>query len=89
MLRRLARLTLLSSLPLLAACGRIEAPEKSGELLVAIRNGPSSYEANGEEKKGFEYDLVEAFASQLKVKPRYIVAGDQGEFNAVGQPGVV
>ena len=85
----LARLTLLSSTLLIVACGRIDAPEKSGELVVAIRNGPSSYESVGTDSKGFEYDLVEAFAAQLKVKTRYVVAGDQGELRALMRAGKV
>ncbi len=62
---------------MLAACDRIETPEQSGELLVAIRNGPSSYQVDGTEVTGFEHDLVEAFAETLHLKVRYIVAGDQ------------
>ena len=86
---RLARLSMLPLLLALVGCGRLEAPEKAGELVVAIRNGPSSYEASGEEARGFEYDLVEAFAARQKVKTRYVVAGDQGELQDLLRRGKV
>lgn len=89
MLIRLARLSCILLLSVLAACGRLEAPEVKGELVVAIRNGPSSYEASGEDAKGFEYDLVEAFAAQLKVKARYVLAGDQAQLHELVRKGKV
>lgn len=64
-----------------AACGRLETPEQSGELIVAIRTGPSSYEQSNGEISGFEYDMVEAFAEQMHWKARYVPAGDQDELH--------
>ncbi|HEX5394517.1 MAG TPA: membrane-bound lytic murein transglycosylase MltF [Rhodocyclaceae bacterium] len=65
----------------IAACGRLETPEQSGELIVAIRTGPSSYEQSNGEISGFEYDMVEAFAEQMHWKVRYVTAGDQDELH--------
>jgi len=62
---------------LLVACERLDAPEQGGELVVAIRNGPSSYQIENAVASGFEYDLVEAFAAKRGLKVRYVIAGDQ------------
>ncbi|HEY6898961.1 MAG TPA: hypothetical protein VI279_17000, partial [Rhodocyclaceae bacterium] len=46
----------------LAGCGRLDPPEKNGELVVAIRSGPSSYQLEDGKANGFEHDMVQAFA---------------------------
>ncbi|MCK9285150.1 MAG: membrane-bound lytic murein transglycosylase MltF [Rhodocyclaceae bacterium] len=75
---RLAGLTFLFCAVLLTACDRIETPEQSGELVVAIRNGPATYQVENGVASGFEHDIVEAFAQSRHLQVRYIVADDQG-----------
>jgi len=61
-----------------AACGRIEPPEQAGELVVALRADPVFYqqEAQDSNASGFEQDLIQAFAAELGVKARIVVARD-------------
>ncbi|HEY9103211.1 membrane-bound lytic murein transglycosylase MltF [Chitinimonas sp.] len=80
MLRRLCYL----AIGLLVAC--TEAPpepavtpvaplSKTGELVVLIRNGASSFYVDAEGKyAGLDYDLVTRFADSLGVKVRFVVA---------------
>ena len=44
----------------------------SGTLVVATRNGPTTYYQGPSGPTGFEYDLVEAFARYLGVKVRWV-----------------
>ncbi|HQR03766.1 MAG: membrane-bound lytic murein transglycosylase MltF [Proteobacteria bacterium] len=75
-----ARLAVLLCLLFLAACQRLASPESSGELVVAIRAGPSSYEVDDKGgSSGFERDLVQAFAQSLGYRVRFVVANDQAE----------
>jgi len=69
----------IASLALLAACGRIEPPEKSGELVVALVAGPTTYEKENGEINGFDYDLVNAFAESQGLKPRFVLTKDREE----------
>lgn len=67
---------------LLAACGRIDPPEKHGALVVAVREAPALFQAatqEGGENSGFNYDTVEAFAASLGVKAQYVKAADPQE----------
>lgn len=66
---------------LLSACSRLDPPEKSGELVVAVRADSVFYqEASGEEQaSGIEHDLAQAFADELRVKVRFIPARDTTE----------
>jgi len=45
-----------------------------GELLVATRNSPTSYYEGPRGFAGLEHDLIQAFAEQLGVRPRFLVA---------------
>ena len=49
-----------------------------GELVVAIRNAPGFYQPaeGGAIEQGFDADLITAFAHQLGVKPRWVMAED-------------
>jgi len=69
----------IASLAFLAACGRIEPPEKSGELVVALVAGPTTYEKENGEINGFDYDLVNAFAESQGLKPRFVLTKDREE----------
>ncbi len=74
---------LLSILPLvlaLFACSRpIPSPEETGELVVATRNGPTTYYiGQNREPAGFEYDLVSEFARRNSWKVRW-VQGDSAD----------
>ncbi len=57
-----------------AACSRLGPPQTSGELVVAIRGDPVFYQpaSDGEPASGFENDLLEAFADELKVKLKLV-----------------
>lgn len=44
----------------------------SGVLVVATRNGPTTYYQGPDGPTGFEYDLVEAFAQHLGVKVKWV-----------------
>ena len=65
------------------AVGCEEAPKpipplaQSGELVVLTVNGPATYfeDAQGH-PSGFEYDLVTAFARELRVNPVFVVIDD-------------
>lgn len=73
--RRAAGVLMLCAL--LAGCspGPVPPPEKSGELVVATRNSPTTYFLDTEEQpSGFEYDLVTAFASKHGWKTRFLLA---------------
>ncbi len=80
---------LAAMLVLLAACSRIDAPQQNGELVVAIRNGPAFYRDDGEAAKGFEHDVIEAFARELGVKARFVVVADPVELVAMLRAGSV
>ncbi|WP_269533880.1 membrane-bound lytic murein transglycosylase MltF [Chitinimonas sp. BJYL2] len=68
---------------LLTACDRLPAADtarqvapfsESGELVVLIRNGATSFHVDAEGKyAGLEYDLVTRFSQQLGVKVRFVV----------------
>ncbi|OBS10915.1 membrane-bound lytic murein transglycosylase MltF [Acidihalobacter prosperus] len=44
----------------------------SGVLVVATRNGPTTYYQGPDGPTGFDYDLVEAFAHELGVKVKWV-----------------
>jgi membrane-bound lytic murein transglycosylase F len=75
---------------LLTGCSRLEPPETSGELVVAVRADPVFYEpAAAGAPAGFEHDLVAAFAADLKVKPRFVAVRDIGEMRELLRKGEV
>ena len=73
---------LLAALLSLSGCGRIDPPEKQGELVVGVREGPALFQQEVTEGQapaaptGFDYDLVETFAATLGLKVRYVKAAD-------------
>ena len=77
---------------LAAGCAQPPAPvppiSRSGELVVVTVNGPASYfeDAHGN-PSGPEYDLVTAFARELGVRPRFVVAEDPGRIDAMLREG--
>ncbi|HEY6898818.1 MAG TPA: membrane-bound lytic murein transglycosylase MltF, partial [Rhodocyclaceae bacterium] len=73
----------------LAGCGRLDPPEKNGELVVAIRSGPSSYQLEDGKANGFEHDMVQAFADYLKLPVRFIPVGNQLELRELVKTGKV
>lgn len=76
-------LLLILSCVLLAACGQgtpISSPRDSGELVVATRNGPTTYFENEEgQPAGFEHDLVALFAKELGLRLRIKLVSDFNE----------
>jgi membrane-bound lytic murein transglycosylase F len=79
MSNRLTRLLMVLAAALLVACGRVEPPEKSGELVIGIVVSPTTYQQEAGIASGYEYDLLESFAASLKLKTRYVVVQDQGD----------
>jgi membrane-bound lytic murein transglycosylase F len=70
-------------LSLFGCSGRIDPPEKLGELVVGVREAPALFQQTPPDSKtgsnepattGFDYDLVEAFAATLSLKVRYVKA---------------
>ncbi|MEP5763098.1 MAG: membrane-bound lytic murein transglycosylase MltF [Halieaceae bacterium] len=72
----MARLGLATvALLLLSACAGEDALDRiqtSGELVIATRNGPTTYFINKGEAAGFEYELVSMFAEELGVSMRFV-----------------
>jgi len=61
---------------LLIACGErsLPPPQEAGELVVAIREGPTTYVLDDDAAPaGFEHDLAHLFADDLGVRARFIV----------------
>jgi len=87
---RLACLCIALSL-LLTGCMRLDPPEKAGELVVAIPDDPVFYQPPPEigQGGGFEYDLLTAFAAELKVALRLVVAGSTAEMRELLRDGKV
>jgi membrane-bound lytic murein transglycosylase F len=73
----------------LPACSRIEPPEVSGRLVVAIREAPAFFQSQGDSTSGFEHDLVADFAASLGLKPQFIKAADPYELNDLALAGRV
>ncbi len=76
---------------LLSACSRLDPPEKSGELVVGVRADAVFYQdADGEEgASGIEHDLAQAFADELHLKLRFVIARDTTELIELVQKGNV
>jgi membrane-bound lytic murein transglycosylase F len=85
----LLRLICCFALAGLAACARIDPPEASGTLVVAIRETPAFFQREGGTASGYEHDLVTAFADSLGFKPKFIPAADQYELNDLALAGRV
>lgn len=70
---------------LIAGCGSLEPPEKSGELVVGILDDPVSYlrqAADGDEG-GFDRDLVLSFAESRKLKVRFVPVASVSELESL------
>jgi len=89
-LPKLLRLICCLALSGLAACARIEPPETTGTLVVAVRETPAFFqEREGSTASGFEHDLVTAFADSLGLKVHFIKAADPYELNDLALAGRV
>jgi membrane-bound lytic murein transglycosylase F len=73
----------------LSACSRIDPPEASGKLVVAIREAPAFFQSEGNSASGFEHDLVTSFAESLGVKVQFIKAADPYELTDLALAGRV
>lgn len=77
-------LYLLIGVALLATgCGRLAPPEEQGELVVGVLDDPVHYQAQGPdgEASGFERDLIFAFAAELKLPARVVLAENPAQLN--------
>lgn len=76
---------------LLPACMRLDPPEKAGELVVAMPADPVFYQPPPEtgQGAGFEYDLLAAFAAELKIPLRPVVVGSVAEMRELLRDGKV
>lgn len=83
----LTRLLVVLASTLLLACGRLEPPDNSGELVIGILAGPTTYLIDAD--SGFEHDLLERFSKTLKLKTRYIVLKDQDTLFELLQAGKI
>ena len=76
----------------LAACTKPPAPvapmRESGELVVLTVNGPATYfeDAHGN-PSGLEYDLATAFARELRLRVRFVVADDASRLDRMLREG--
>lgn len=68
-------------LALLAACGERTPPPlaESREVVVLMREGPTTLTQEGKKRSGFEYDLVALFAEELGKKLRVVVVRQDAE----------
>lgn len=78
------------SLPSLPGAGELEAVRERGELVIAVRNAPTTFYIGREGKPvGPEHDLAVAFAKNLGVKPRFKVHDSVADMlNALGEGAV-
>lgn len=67
----------------LAACSRVDSPEQSDELVVAVRSAPAYYQVDGDKPSGFDHDLAELFARELGLKLRFVLARDPADLQAL------
>lgn len=54
----------------------IDSVRDSGELVVLTLKGPTTYRDHEEGAVGYEVEMIEAFAEQMGVTPRYIAMDD-------------
>lgn len=77
--------TLSLLMALLAACAPQEPPtllkqiQASGEIVVVTRNSATTYYEAAEGAAGLEHDLVQAFAKELGVNARFVIAENESE----------
>ena len=76
--RRFALLLIALVASILVSCGRVDPPENSGELVIGIVAGETTYQNDAGVISGFEYDLLEKFAGSSNLKTRYLLLKDQG-----------
>jgi membrane-bound lytic murein transglycosylase F len=83
---------LLFGMALLAsACSRVEPWQRTDEMVVAILDDPVFYQsasADGE-VSGFEYDLIRAFADEMKLKVRFVPAQSNAQLRELMAEGIV
>ena len=73
----------------LAACQRLEAPDREGVLVVALVAEPSYQLSDGTQADGFTQDFVRLFAKKLGVPVRFHIAADASELAELALQGRV
>lgn len=62
-----------STIPFIHSSDYLDEIRQQGELRVITRNAPTTYYEGRNGTEGMEFDLINAFAKQLGVTPRFIV----------------
>lgn len=79
------RIVIVITLICLTACTdrqRLDRVLSDSELVVVTRNAPTTYYEGRDGETGLEYELTQAFAEHLGVKPRYIIKDTASEILA-------
>ncbi len=76
---------------LASGCSRIQPWQETDELVVAILDDPVFYQSGpaGGEASGFDYDLIRAFADEMKLKVRFIPAQSPAQLRELMAEGIV
>jgi peptidoglycan lytic transglycosylase F len=76
---------------LATSCTRVDPWKQSDEMVVAVLDDPVFYQpgTTANEASGFDYDLVRAFAAELKVKLRLIPARSPAQIREMMAEGIV
>lgn len=76
---------------LATGCTRVDPWKQSDEMVVAVLDDPVFYQPGsaGGEASGFDYDLVRAFADEMKVKLRLIPARSPAQLQELMAEGIV
>ena len=85
-----SRIVVVIALFWLTACTdrqRLDRVLSDAELVVVTRNAPTTYYEGRDGETGLEYELTQAFAEHLGVKPRYIVKDTASEILALLEGG--
>ena len=79
------RIVIVITLICLTACTdrqRLDRVLSESEIVVVTRNAPTTFYEGRDGETGLEYDLTQAFAEHLGVKPRYIIKDTASEILA-------
>jgi len=64
--------------PIVTDSTTIESVRDEGSLVVLTLRGPTTYRESSDGPSGYEIDMIDAYAEQLGVTPRYVAMDDIG-----------